>query len=132
MVRKFGKCVHDVLSHKTPGIPKFLIIRPTVKSKKISAEDQWDYWPRVGILLYLVKHSCPNLANATREPPKANSVNPVAYKKLLHAIKYVLGTKNLGIEIKPMGNSSDPLEIICFSHGDYVRCDVLTSNILGK
>ena len=58
------------------------------------------------MLLYLVKHSCPNLANATRELPKANDgANPVAYKELLRVIKYVIDMKNLGLKIKPTRNS---------------------------
>ena len=65
------------------------------------------------MLFYLVKHSCPNLANATRELSKANNgANPSAYKELLHVIRYVLDTKNLGLKIKPMGNSKEPWEII--------------------
>ena len=37
---KFGKLVNKVWSHKTPGTPKFLIIRPTKDIKKILVEDQ--------------------------------------------------------------------------------------------
>ena len=72
------------------------------------------------MLLYLVKHSHPNLANATRELSKANGgANPAAYKELLHVIKYVLNMKNLGLKIKPTGNSNKPWEIVCFSHSNY-------------
>ena len=73
------------------------------------------------MLLYLVKHSWPNLTNATRELSKANDgANPAAYKELLCVIKYVLNTKKLGLRIKPMGNSNEPWEIICFSDSNYV------------
>ena len=45
----------------------------------------------VGMLLYLVKHSHPDLINATRESSKANyGANPRACKELLQMIKYVL------------------------------------------
>ena len=40
MEKKFVELVQDVWSHKTPGTPKFLIVRPMVTSKKISVEDQ--------------------------------------------------------------------------------------------
>ena len=61
------------------------------------------------MLLYLVKHSCPNLANVTRELSKANDgANPAAYKELLHVIKYVLNMKNLVLKIEPTGNSNKP------------------------
>ena len=69
------------------------------------------------MLLYLVEQSCPNLANMKMEQSKANNgANPAAYKELLCVIKYVLDTKNFGLKIKPMGNSNEPCEIICFSY----------------
>ena len=46
-----------IVSHKTLGMHKFLIVRPMVESEKISLEDQQEYWLGVGMLLYLVKHS---------------------------------------------------------------------------
>ena len=119
--KKFGKHMQDVQSHKTPGMPKFLIVRPMVKSKKISAKDQQDYWSGVGMLLYLVNHSCPILASATKELSKANdSMNPAAYKELLQVIKYVLDMKNLGLKIEHTENSSEPRGIICFSNSNYI------------
>ena len=45
--------------------PKVLIQRPVINSEKISAKDQQEYW--LGVLLCLVKHLCPDHANATRE-----------------------------------------------------------------
>ena len=44
MEKKSGELVQDVQSHKTHGTPKLLIVRPTVKSKKISGENQQDYF----------------------------------------------------------------------------------------
>ena len=74
--------MQDVWSHKSPGTPKFLIVRPMVEIEKISMEDQQDYWSGICMLLYLVKHLHPDVANMTRELSKANkSANPVAYKK---------------------------------------------------
>ena len=63
---KFGKHMQDVRSHKTPGMPKFLVVRPMIGSEKISTKDQWEYRLGVGMLLYLVKHLHPDLANTTR------------------------------------------------------------------
>ena len=64
---KLGGLINEVWSHKTPGTPKFLIVRLTEENEKILAKDQQDYQLGVGMLLYLVKHSCPDLANATRK-----------------------------------------------------------------
>ena len=84
------------------------------------------------MLLYLVKHSHPDLANMTRELSKANdSVNLAAYKELLHAIKYVLDTMNLGLKIKPKGNYNEPWESICFSDSNYVGDPVSRQRISG-
>ena len=118
--KKFDELKQDFQSHKTHGTSKFLILRLVVKSKKISMEEQQDCWSGIGILLYLVKHLFPNLANATRELSKANdSANPAAYKELLGAFMYVMKMKNLWLKIKNMGNSNKPWEIICFGNSDY-------------
>ena len=84
-------------------------------------EDQWEYWLGVSVLLYLVKHSCLDLANMTRELLKVNDgANPAAYNILLPLIKYVWDKKSHGFKIEPTGNSDKPSEIICFSNSKYV------------
>ena len=130
--KKFGKHMQDIWSHKTPGTHKFLIMRPMIYGEKISAKDQWEYKSAVGMLLYLVKHSCPNLANVTIELSKANDgANPTVYKELLSVIRYVLDTKNLWLKIESMGNSNKPYKIVCFSDSDYAGGPVSRSSIHG-
>ena len=88
--------------------------------KKISMEDQRTYQLGICMLLYLVKHSHPNLANATRKLSKVNDgANPAAYKQLLCVVKYVIDTEMLGLKIEPTENSNKPWEIVCFSIRDY-------------
>ena len=61
------------------------------------------------MLLYLVKHLCPHLANMIRELSKANDgANSAAYKELLHVIKYVIDMKYLGLKIEPRGIPTNP------------------------
>ncbi len=55
---------------KTPGTPSFGIVRPINEDEKISSEKQKLYRSGVGMLLYLVKHSRPDIANAVRELSK--------------------------------------------------------------
>ena len=56
----------------------------------------------VGSLLYLVKHSRPNLANATRELAKViDGGMEQHYEQLLQVMKYVLETKQKGVALKP-------------------------------
>ena len=72
------------------------------------------------MLLYLVKHSRPDIANAVRELSKVLDCSTNgAYKEMLRCIKYVLDTKSLGLKIWPKGNKSKPWEIICFTDSDY-------------
>ena len=78
--KNFDNQVKKLQSHKTPGMPKCFIVRPMIDSEKISAEDQNEYQPRVGMLLFLVKHSRPDIANATRNLSKSNDgVNSAAF-----------------------------------------------------
>ena len=113
---KFGPLAREVWSHQTPGSPKFLIMKPIEDIDKISIKDQQNYQSGIDMLLYLTKHSCHDLANATRELSKANDgANPAAYKELLCVIKYILNTKNFGLKIEPTGNSNEPWKIVFFS-----------------
>ena len=66
LVKKFGKQTKNICSQKTTGMFKFLIVRPVVESKKISTDDQHEYWSCLGMLLYLVKLLQPDIANTTR------------------------------------------------------------------
>ena len=48
----------------------------------------------VSMLLYLVKHSCPNVADLVQEVSKIlNCAYPVAFREMLDVIKFVLNTK---------------------------------------
>jgi hypothetical protein len=71
-------------------------------SLKISENDQRDFRSGVGMLLYLVKHSRPDLSNAVRELTKVMDGATEEHVKLLHrVIKFVLDTRDRGIIIKP-------------------------------
>ena len=88
-------------------MPQFLMVRPMLESKKISLEEQSKCQSGVIMLLYLVKHSIPKIANMTRELSKANNgTNPDTFKEL-------------GLKIKPKENSSKPRDIVCFRNSDY-------------
>jgi hypothetical protein len=54
------------------------------------------------MLLYLVKHSRPDIANAVCELSKAlDGTSPAAYKELMRVLKYVMDTKNMSLRIQP-------------------------------
>ena len=82
---KFEKEVWEFVQHmrstKTPGTPNFRTVCPTNDDEEISPEKQKQYCSGVGMLLYLVKQSCPDIANAARELSKVlDGANMAAYK----------------------------------------------------
>ena len=81
--KKFGNDVQYRRSTKNPGTPNFEIVCPTNDDEKISPEKQKQYCSGVGMLLYLVKHSHPDIANAVRELSKVlDGANMAAYKEI--------------------------------------------------
>ena len=67
---------------------------------------------RVRMLQYLVKHLRHNI---TQKRSNVNDAeNPSAFCELLHLIRYVLNTKNLGLKLKPLGMQANP-GILCVS-----------------
>ena len=96
---KFGDRVRDMREYKTAGTPGFQILRTDDVSDNIGPEEQKLYRSGVGMLLYLVKHSRPDIAYATQELSKVfDGVSRAAYKELHQVIKFVLDTKSLGIK----------------------------------
>jgi hypothetical protein len=86
----------------TPAAPKTVILRPIEGDPKISEKDQSTFRSGVGMLLYLVKHSRPDLANAVRELTKVlDGATPGHWKALMRVIKYVLDTEYYGLKLQP-------------------------------
>jgi hypothetical protein len=68
----------------------------------IPPNEQTIYRSGVGMLMYLVKHSRPDLSNAVRELTKILDVAaPAHWKALIHVVKYVLDTKLLALKLQP-------------------------------
>ncbi len=118
--KKFGKDVHCMRGTKTPGTPIFGIACPINENNKISSGKQKLHPSGVGMLLYLVSHSCPDIANADRELFKVlDGANMAIYKEMHQAIKHVLDTRDLGLQNKPIQESEQSWELIFFSDSDY-------------
>jgi hypothetical protein len=114
----FGKEIESVRSHQTPAGPKTIVMRPNEGDPVISSEDQSKYRSGVGMLLYLIKHSRPDLANAIRELTKVlDGATQAHYKAMLRVIKYVIDTEFYGLRIQPHGN--EPVEIVAYSDSEY-------------
>ena len=99
--REFGNEVEKMRTYDTPAGNRDTIIRVKENDKdvvKLEGTKQTRYRSGVGMLLYLVKFSRPDIANASRELAKAMDKSTEGhYKALLRAIKYVITTEDLGL-----------------------------------
>ena len=98
--KKYGEEVRKLYNYLTPGTPGLNQVRGKDTALILSKEKQERYRSGIGMLLYLVKHSRPDIANAVRELSKVLDCSTNgAYKEMLRCIKYVLDTKSLGLKI---------------------------------
>ena len=102
--RIFGDKVKGLTFRETPAGPGFTVTRCLIPDQLVSLDEQRSYRSGVGILLYLVKFSRPDISNAVRELSKASDgADNSSFKCLLRTIKYVLDTRNLYLkyEVNP-------------------------------
>lgn len=104
--KKFGEDVKNLQRYRTPGTPGLAILRDS--NSRVDEEKHRIYRSGVGMLLYLVKYSRPDIANAVRELTKAlDAPSPAAYKEMLRVIKYTIDTKDLALKIQPIDAETD-------------------------
>ena len=129
----FGNEVKKFQKYKTPGTPSTHQVRELNKSLCLSAEKQTNFRSGVGMLLYLVKHSRPDIANCVRELSKVlDGATQGSYKEMLRVIKYVLDTKTLGLKIEPDNKpKGTPWNIVCFTDSDYATDPVTRRSVTG-
>jgi hypothetical protein len=118
---KFGDLVKTSQTYKTPGTPGQGVLRPKEGDEKITAEDQSIYRSGVGMLLYLVKHSRPDISNAVRELSKSmDGASLAAFKELKRVIKFVLDTKTMGLKMNPkMTTDISEWDIVVYTDSDW-------------
>ena len=126
MVRKietmFGEEVSKKQVYRTPGTPGLGLVKVQSEEEKVSSEKHSRYRTGVGMLLYLIKHSRPDMANTVRELSKVlDGPNESAYKEMLRAIKYVLGTKGRGLRIHPVVREVLKWILVLYLDSDWSR-----------
>jgi hypothetical protein len=95
----------NIKEYKTPAGPKTSLTRPIEGESLITPDEQTKYRSGVGMLLYLVKHSRPEISNAVRELSKVcDGANLNHWKCLMRTIQYVISTQDIGLQIKPKVN----------------------------
>jgi hypothetical protein len=117
--KKFGDEVKQKQTYKTPGTPGGGILRNT--GLKVDEEKHKKYRSGVGMLLYLVKHTRPDIANAVRELTKGlDEPSPAAYKEMLRVIKFVLDTKAWALKVAPVLEEGEVIwNMVVYSDSDY-------------
>ena len=89
--------------------------RPSETDVLLSGEKKRKYRSSSGSLLYLVKHSRPDLANCVRELSKVNiSATAGNYKQLIRALKFIETTKMRGIKYKLKVKNEEVWKLTCF------------------
>jgi Reverse transcriptase (RNA-dependent DNA polymerase) len=100
---EFSEEVNNLSNYGTPGTPRFKIVRPNDDVEKIDSKLQARYRSGVGMLLFLIKYSRPDLANVVRELSKCmDGASHAAYKEMLRVMKFVLETKEYCLKMQPI------------------------------
>ena len=99
--QKFGdRAMKETLS-LTPGTPRFTARRLDNPEDKVNCEEHETYRSGVGTLLYLTKHSRPDICNPVRELSKTmDAPAPVHLKEMYKVIRHVLSTKGYGLQFE--------------------------------
>jgi hypothetical protein len=106
--------------YTSPSAAKTLIIRTKEGDPLVTPERQKQFRMGVGMLLYLVKYSRPDISNSFRELSKvADGATEAHFKALLHTVKYVIDPEHLGLLLQPKLNE-DGFYLEGISDSEYV------------
>ncbi len=79
-----------------------------------------EYRSGVGMLLWIVKYSRPDIANSVRKLTKVlDFPSKASYKEMLRSTKFVLDTKHFGHCMWSFLGKYLPWELLCFTNSDY-------------
>jgi hypothetical protein len=101
----YGEELKKVRRMLTAGTPRQVLKKVEVVSDelRLNPEEMFRYRSGVGSLLYILKHSRPELSNPIRELTKGmHLAGPHHYKEMLRVMKWLLDTPNLGLKMKPV------------------------------
>ena len=117
IIKEFGDEVSNLSKYATPGTPGQGIVRPNEGEEIQDPKVQSRYRSGVGMLMYLIKHSRPDISNAVRELTKVlGKATPTAYKEMLRCIKFVIDSKDKGLRMKPR---KGPWKLTVYSDSDW-------------
>ena len=99
--QKFGERAMEERFSLTPGTPRFTARRLENPEDKVNPKEHEIYRSGVGTLLYLTKHSRPDICNPVRELSKTmDAPAPAHLKEMYKVIRHVLSTKGYGLKLE--------------------------------
>ena len=105
VLESFKDKIKHLKDFATPAVGGIHVLRPTSDEEKLNEQEQSEYRSGVGSLLYLLKHSRPDLSNCVRELTKVmDGANKAHQKMLYRAIKFVEQTRGRALVLKPAIN----------------------------
>ena len=100
----------------TPGINQ---VREADKALCLPPEKVKMYCSGVGMLLYLVKYSRPDIDSSVRELSKClDDSTEACNKEIHHLVKYILDTKDMSLKLWPTGVIGAPWRMLVFMDSD--------------
>ena len=100
--RYFGEELDNIQYYKTLVTPGQGTVQVNENDICLTDREQFNYISGVGIMLFQVKYSRPDISNSVRKLSKTdNKANYAHYKHMLQAVKYVINTKNRMLKFIP-------------------------------
>lgn len=120
---KFGVMIQKIRMTATPGTPGYVGVKALDESTLIDSEQQSVFRSGVGTLLYLTKHSRPDIVNAVRELSKTmDGATICQWKEMLRVISFVLITADFGLRMRPSFNTEKGWTLRALSDSEFANC----------
>ena len=118
--KNFFDDVKNLRRYRTGGAPGEIIMKSNDSELKLDDITLTKYRSGVGMLMYLVKFSRPDLSNCVRELSKVmRDATESHLKDLFRTIKFVLDTSKWGLKYELKENSSKKWELKAFCDSDF-------------
>lgn len=119
LISKFGAKIEKLKQYETPAPAGTHVIRCTDDEATLDDSEQNEFRSGVGSLLYLLKHSRPELSNSVRELSKVmDRANKAHQKALLRVIKFVSETRDRHLVLSPISENFS-WELKAYSDSDF-------------
>ena len=117
--KQFEGAVSELKIYKSPAGTGETIIR-NKEGISLPTEMQKSFRSGIGMLLWLMKHSRPDISNATREGSKVmDRATQGDYKYMLRIVKYVLETKEMKLLFNKDKKEEGTWRIVGYSDSDF-------------